>query len=113
MGAVVSDAVSTPASTTSLFVTFAGLALALGLIGIYGVLAFLVSKCTREIGIRVALGAQRSHVLWLVLKEGATFTAFGITFGLAAAFALTRGLARELAGIGASDPCSYGGVALL
>jgi len=113
MGAVVSDAVSTPASTTSLFVTFAGLALALGLIGIYGVLAFLVSKRTREIGIRVALGAQRSHVLWLVLKEGAKFTAVGITLGLAAAFAVTRWLSSELYGVSASDPFTYVGVALL
>jgi len=113
MGAVVSDAVSTPASTTSLFVTFAGLALPLGLIGIYGVLAFLVSKRTREIGIRVALGAQRSHVLWLVLKEGAKFTAVGITLGLAAAFAVTRWLSSELYGVSASDPFTYVGVALL
>ena len=113
MGAVVSSAVSTPASTTSLFVTFAGLALALGLIGIYGVLAFLVSKRTREIGIRVALGAQRSHVFWLVLKEGAKFAAVGITLGLAAAFAVTRWLSSELYGVSASDPFTYAGVALL
>ena len=113
MNAVLAEAVSTPASTTSLFVTFAGLALVLGLIGIYGVLAFLVSRRTREIGIRVALGAQRSHVLWLILKEGAKFAALGITLGLAGAFVMTRWLSSELYGVSATDPLTYGGVALL
>ena len=113
MNAVLAEAVSTPASTTSLFVTFAGLALVLGLIGIYGVLAFLVSRRTREIGIRVALGAQRSHVLWLILKEGAKFAALGITLGLAGAFVVTRWLSSELYGVTATDPVTYGGVALL
>jgi len=113
MNAVLSEAVSTPASTTSLFIAFAGLALVLGLIGIYGVLAFLVSRRTREIGIRVALGAQRSHVLWLILKEGAKFAALGITLGLAGAFVVTRWLSSELYGVSASDPLTYGGVAIL
>jgi len=85
----------------------------LGLIGIYGVLAFLVSRRTREIGIRVALGAQRSHVLWLILKEGAKFAALGITLGLAGAFVVTRWLSSELYGVTATDPVTYGGVALL
>jgi ABC-type antimicrobial peptide transport system permease subunit len=113
MDAVLSEAVSTPASTTSLFIAFAGLALVLGLIGIYGVLAFLVSRRTREIGIRVALGAQRSHVLWLILKEGAKFAAIGIVLGLAGAFAVTRWISSELYGVSATDPLTYVGVALL
>lgn len=111
MGALVSQAASTPASTTSLFVTFAGLALILGLVGIYGVLAFLVSKRTREIGIRIALGAQRREVLWLVLKEGARFTFAGISLGLIGAFLVTRWLSSELYGIGVVDPLTYGCVA--
>ena len=74
----------------------AGLALALGLVGVYGVLSFLVSKRTREIGIRIALGAQRSNVLWLVLKEGAKFSFAGIALGLAAAFVVSRWLSSEL-----------------
>jgi predicted permease len=113
MDAVVSEAVSTPASTTSLFVVFAAVALILGIIGIYGVLSFLVSKRTREIGIRIALGAQRSDVLWLIMKEGAKFSLAGITLGLAGAFALTRLLSSELYGISAADPLTYLGVATL
>ena len=111
MSAVVSEAVSTPASTTSLFVTFAGLALVLGMVGIYGVLAFLVSKRTREFGIRMALGAQRRDVLWLVVREGARFSAIGIIFGLGVAFAVTRWLSSELYGVSAVDPITYAGVA--
>jgi len=113
MRAVVAEAVSTPASTTSLFVAFAGLALALGIIGIYGVLAYLVSKRTREIAIRVALGAQRQDVLRLIMKEGAKLSFAGIALGLAGAFAVTRLLASELYGISAADPMTYFGAAAL
>jgi putative ABC transport system permease protein len=113
MSAVLSEAVSTPASTTSLFVTFAGLALVLGLVGIYGVLAFLVSRRTREIGIRIALGAPRGRVLWLVLREGAKFSGLGILLGMAGAFGMTRWLSSELYGVSAADPLTYGGVAVV
>jgi predicted permease len=112
MGTVVSAAVSTPASTMSLFVAFAGLALALGLVGIYGVLSFLVSKRTREIGIRIALGAQRRNVLWLVMREGARFSLLGIALGLTGAFLVTRLLSSELYGVSPMDPITYLGVAL-
>jgi predicted permease len=112
MGAVVSAAVSTPASTLSLFVAFAGLALTLGLVGIYGVLSFLVSKRTREIGIRIALGAQRRNVLWLVMREGARFSLLGIGLGLTGAFLLTRFLSSELYGVSPLDPVTYLGVAV-
>jgi putative ABC transport system permease protein len=111
MRAVMSEAVTTPASTTSLFVVFAGLALVLGMVGIYGVLAFLVSKRTREIGIRMALGAQRRNVLWLVMKEGAKFSLTGIAVGLAAAFAVTRLLSSELYGVSPVDAFTYAAVA--
>ena len=113
MSAVVSEAESTPASTTSLFVAFAGLALVLGMVGIYGVLAFLVSRRTREIGIRIALGAQRGDVLWLVLREGAKFAAVGIALGLASAFVVTRWMASELYGVSSADPLTFGSVAAL
>ena len=111
MNEIVSEAISTPASTTSLFVAFAALALVLGTIGIYGVLAFLVSKRTREMGIRVALGAQRQDVLWLVMKEGAKLAVAGITLGLAGAIGVTRLLASELYGVRPLDPLTYLGVA--
>jgi putative ABC transport system permease protein len=113
MRAVVSESVSTPASTTVLFVAFAALALLLGLIGIYGVLSFLVSRRTREIGIRLALGAQRRDVLWLVMKEGAKFSIFGISLGLACALGVTRLLTSELYGVGPADPGTFLAAALL
>jgi predicted permease len=113
MDAVVSEAVSAPASTTSLFVVFAALALLLGLIGIYGVLSFLVAQRTREIGVRIALGAQRRDVLYLVMKEGAKFSFAGITIGLTGAFLVTRLMASELYGVSPLDPVTYLGVALV
>jgi putative ABC transport system permease protein len=111
MRAVLSEAVVTPASTASLFIAFAALALILGMVGIYGVLAFLVSRRTREIGIRLAMGAQRNDVFWMVVKEGAKFYAAGVTLGLIGAFATTRLLSSELYGVSAVDPITYIAVA--
>ena len=113
MRAVVSEAASTPASTTFLFTAFAGVALVLGMVGVYGVLAFLVSKRAREMGIRMALGAQRRDVLWLVMKEGAKFAFAGISLGLAGAFLVTRLLASQLYGVGPMDPVTFAAVAAL
>ena len=113
MDAVVSGAVSTPAATTSLFVAFAALALALGIIGIYGVLSYLVSQRTRELGLRVALGAQRRDVLYLVMKEGAKFSLTGIAIGLVSAVLVTRLMASELYGVSPLDPLTYLAVALV
>ena len=113
MKAVVSEAVSTPASLTLLFGIFAGVALILGMVGIYGVLSFLVSKRAREMGIRIALGAQRTDVLWLVMKEGAKFSFLGIGLGLIGAFIVTRLLASQLYGVGPVDAITYISVALL
>jgi putative ABC transport system permease protein len=110
MNAVMSEAVSTPASTATLFSTFAGLALLLGMIGIYGVLSFLVSRRTQEIGLRIALGAQRSDVLWLIARDAARLTGTGILLGLAGAVGLARLLSRELYGISPLDPATYVGV---
>jgi ABC-type antimicrobial peptide transport system permease subunit len=113
MQAVVSQAVSTPASLTLLFGIFAGVALILGMVGIYGVLSFLVSKRAREMGIRIALGAQRTDVLWLVMKEGAKFSFLGIGWGLIGAFIVTRLLASQLYGVGPVDAITYISVTLL
>jgi len=113
MRAVISEAVSTPASTTALMVIFAALALVLGTIGIYGVLSFLVANRTREIGIRMALGAQRGDVLRSVMGEGAKLSLVGIALGMIGAFAVTRVLAGELYGVSATDPLTLCGVAIL
>jgi putative ABC transport system permease protein len=113
MGALVSESISTPASTTSLFVAFAALALLLGIIGVYGVLSFLVTQRTREIGLRIALGAQRGDVLYLVIKEGAIFSFAGIGIGLAGAFLVTRLMSSELYGVSPVDPLTYVGVAMV
>jgi putative ABC transport system permease protein len=113
MAAVVSQSVSTPRSTTLLFVVFAGLAVALGVTGIYGVISFLVSRRAREIGIRIALGAQRRDVIRLVVGEGATCSLLGITIGLAGAFGVTRWMSSELYGVSPTDPLAFGAVASL
>jgi predicted permease len=113
MRAVISEVVSTPASTTALMVVFAVLALVLGTIGIYGVLSFLVSNRTREIGIRMALGAQRGDVLRSVMGEGAKLSLAGIALGMAGAFAVMRFLSGELYGVNATDPLTFCSVAIL
>lgn len=113
MHTVISEAVASPAFTTSLFMVFAGLALTLGMIGTYGVLAFLVSKRTQELGIRLALGAQRRDIWWLMMKEAAKITLAGIALGLSSAFVVTRLLASELYGVSPLDPVTYLVVALL
>jgi predicted permease len=111
MNAVVAESVATPGSTTLLFATFAALALVLGVIGIYGVLSFLVSRRTQEIGIRLALGAQSHDVLWLVMKEGAKFSIMGIAIGMTSALAATRLLSSELYGVSPLDPVMFFGAA--
>jgi putative ABC transport system permease protein len=113
MRAVVAEAVSTPSSTTVLMAVFAALALVLGTIGIYGVLSFLVANRTREIGIRLALGAQSGDVLRSVMGEGAKLSLAGIALGMAGAFAVMRVLSGELYGVSALDPLTFCGVAIL
>jgi ABC-type antimicrobial peptide transport system permease subunit len=92
---------------------FAVLALVLGAVGIYGVLSFLVANRTREIGIRMALGAQKGDVLRSVIGEGAKLTLAGIALGLAGAFAVMRILSGELYGVNATDPLTFSSVAIL
>ena len=113
MPAILSDAVSAPRSVTSLFSAFAALALILGMVGIYGVIAFFVGQRTREIGVRMALGAQPGDVFRLVIREGLSLTLIGVAIGLAAAFGLTRFLSNLLYGVGATDPLNFAGVAVL
>jgi predicted permease len=112
MSAVVADAVAAPSATTSLLVTMAGLALTLGCIGIYGVISFLVSRQTRDLGIRLALGAAPRDVFWLVIRDGAVLCLAGIGLGVAGAIAITKWLSSELYGVSATDPATYAGVTL-
>ena len=92
---------------------FSALALVLSAIGIYGVISYLTGQRTHEIGIRVALGASRSDVLRMVLGEGMKLTLIGVALGVAAALGLTRLMAQFIYGVGASDPITFTGVAVL
>ena len=113
MPEILSSATAAPRSIASLFAAFAALALMLGVIGIYGVISFFVGQRTREIGIRIAMGAQRRDILKLVVSEGLTLTVVGILVGLASALALTRFLSAFLYGVSATDPLDFAAVAAL
>ncbi len=113
MPAILSGETAAPRSIASLFAAFAALALVLGIIGIYGVISFFVGQRTREIGIRIAMGAQRRDILKLVVSEGLTLTVIGIIVGLASAFELTHFLAAFLYGVSATDPLDFAAVAAL
>jgi predicted permease len=92
---------------------FAALALVLACVGIYGVISYLVGQRTREIGVRMALGAQPGDVLRLVVGHGARMALIGVAIGIAAALGLTRLMANQLFGVSAHDPLTYAGVTML
>ena len=95
-------------------ISFFGItALVLAVAGAYGLMAYSVSRRTREIGIRMALGAAAGHVLRLILTQGLCITAIGVTIGLAGSLALTRTIQSLLFGVSPTDPLTLGGVALL
>ena len=92
---------------------FATLAVTLTAVGIYGVVSYSVSRQTREIGLRMALGAPRRAVLALVLRQGMTVVLVGTSVGLAGSLALTHLLANQLFGVSATDPATFAIVALV
>ena len=110
---VLRDSVSQQRFTMYLLVAFAGLALALSAIGLYGVLAYMVSRRTQEIGVRMALGAQAASVLRMVLREGVMAAAAGLGLGLVGALVLARLMSTLLFGVKADDPITFAGVGLM
>jgi predicted permease len=113
MDDVFADAIGRPRLLAELLAIFAGLAMVLAAIGSYGVLAYMVAERRREIGIRMALGADRRSVLRLVLAQGLGLIVAGVAGGLAIAFAMNRVLASLLFGVKPSDPATIAGVITL
>jgi putative ABC transport system permease protein len=109
----VATSVAQPRFRTWLIGIFAGLALLLAAVGIYGMLSYSVTQRTREIGIRVTLGAERSHILMTVAGEGLRFTLLGVALGVAGGLAVTRLLQGFLFGVSAFDPGAFAGAAVL
>lgn len=110
---LVSQTLSQSRFNTGLLTVFAAVAIILAAVGIYGVIAYNVAQRTREIGIRIALGAQQRQMLTMILRQSLTMTAIGIGVGLLGAVATTRLLSALLFGVGATDPLTYGAVILL
>jgi putative ABC transport system permease protein len=113
MRQLVDNSVSTPHLTLVLLGLFSGLALVLAAVGIYGVISYGVQQRTHEIGIRMALGAQRSNVLGLVVGQGVKLAALGIVIGITAALGLMRLITSLLFGVSANDPLTFTAAALV
>jgi predicted permease len=113
MGQYVSDSVSPRRANALLFGTFAGLALILALIGIYGVMSYSVTQRIHEVGIRIALGAQRRDVIKLIVGNGMALVLTGVVIGLVCALALTRVLSSLLYGVSSTDPMTFSFISLL
>src|SRR5262249_4250213 len=112
MDEVVTASASEDRLNAMLLGTFGFIALLLAAVGIFGVLSYLVTQKTREIGIRMALGARPSEVLGMVVAEGMGMTGVGLVIGLAASFGVTRWLSNLLYGVKATDPLTYAGIAV-
>jgi putative ABC transport system permease protein len=110
---IVADATAQNRTTAGLLGTFSLVALGLAALGLYGVISYSVSRRTHEIGVRMALGAQRRDILRLVVGQGLRLTLIGLALGLAAAFGLTRFLSGLLFGVSPTDPFTFAGISLL
>jgi putative ABC transport system permease protein len=113
MDDVIANSLGTRRVSMQLFAVFAVAALLLAAIGIYGVMAYSVTQRTQEIGIRMALGAQRSDVLRLVVRQGMILAAIGVVAGLIGAFSLTRVMASLLFNVRPDDPATFLAISLL
>jgi predicted permease len=113
MDSMISNSMASRRFSMILLVAFAVLALLLASVGIYGVVAYIAGQRTNEIGIRLALGAHRRDILLLILGRGGKLAGLGVAIGLAAALGLTRLMASLLFGVGATDPATFAGVAVL
>ena len=117
---ILADSVAQRRFNTVLIVAFGALALILAVVGVYGLMAYIVMQRTHEMGVRIALGAERSDVMKLVLARGFRLTLIGISFGIAMALILTRFLSKLLFNVPETDPATFiavsaclGGIALL
>jgi predicted permease len=113
MNEVIADSLAARRFSMVLLGIFAGLALVLSSIGIYGVISYIVGQRTHEIGIRMALGAQQSDVMSMVIGQGAKMALTGVGIGLVAAFVLTRQMDKMIFGVSARDPLTFVGVAVV
>jgi predicted permease len=113
MDDLIAESLATRRFSMILLAVFASLALALASIGIYGVISYVVGQRTQEIGIRMALGADRFEILRLILRTGGKLAIVGVALGLVAALAFTRVISRLLYGVTATDPLTLAGVSVV
>jgi putative ABC transport system permease protein len=113
MEALVDGSLAQPRFRTTLLGTFASVALMLAAIGLYGVIAYSVAQRINELGVRMALGAQKSDVLKLVMGQGALLAAIGIGIGLVVAFGVMRVISKLLFGVNSTDPLTFAATAIL
>jgi len=110
MEQVMSESVARPRLIMSLLLVFAGVGLVLGAVGVYGVIAYAVGERRREIGVRIALGAEPGRVAASVVAQGVRYAAVGIAIGLAGSFAVTRLMRTLVFGVSTTDPATFVGL---